>query len=232
MLIGVYDVYGFFNSNLKQVADQLAVQSGGFLVAVPDFFLGDHWDESSQNITMQEWVNRVGNWDLIVKPGLLNTVRHYQQTKGVEEFAIYGMCFGAGISTLAAIELSTYFKASGLVHPSFVTDDQAEFVEIPMYLMPASTDMDMSYFYQVIQSKFGDNSGHRRFDDMPHGFTGARGNFSDPVVRERVDEVITKLGVFFDQNLNATKQSSSGKLQQPYAILMTIITSVFLPHAW
>lgn len=54
----------------------------------------------------------------------------------------------------------------------------------------------------MLQNKFGDNCGHRRFDDMTHGFTGARGNFSDPVNRDRVDEVITKLGVFFDRNLN------------------------------
>lgn len=85
----------------------------------------------------------MGDWDLNVKPGLINLVRHYQQTRGVEEFAIYGMCWGADIATLAAIELSTYFKASGLVHPSFVTDDQAEFVRIPMYLMPAGNDVDM-----------------------------------------------------------------------------------------
>lgn len=44
MLIGVYDIYGFSNQNLKQVADQLAVQSGGFLIVVPDFFRGDYWD--------------------------------------------------------------------------------------------------------------------------------------------------------------------------------------------
>lgn len=57
-------------------------------------------------------------------------------------------------------------------------------------------------FYGVLQSKFGDNCGHRRFDDMAHGFAGARGNYSDPIIRERVDEVITTLGVFFDRNLN------------------------------
>lgn len=55
----------------------------------------------------------------------------------------------------------------------------------------------------MLQSKFGDSCGHQRFDDVPHGFTGSRGNFSDPLVRERVDEVITKFGVFFDYNLNA-----------------------------
>ncbi len=92
---------------------------------------------------VQEWIEGVGGWDLIVKPDLINLVRHYQQTKGVEEFAIFGMCFGGEIATLAAIELSEYFKAGGSVHASLVTDDQLENVRLPMYLMPARTDPDM-----------------------------------------------------------------------------------------
>lgn len=60
---------------------------------------------------MLEWINRVGDWDLIVKPDLVNLVHHYQ-SKGVEEFAIFSMCYGGGMATNAAIELSEYFKAS------------------------------------------------------------------------------------------------------------------------
>lgn len=44
MLIAVYDVFGFAYPNMKQVVDQIAVQSGGFLVTLPDFFRGDGWD--------------------------------------------------------------------------------------------------------------------------------------------------------------------------------------------
>lgn len=54
----------------------------------------------------------------------------------------------------------------------------------------------------MLQTKFGNNTGHRRFDDMLHGFSGSRGNFSDPIIRERVNEVVTTLGEFFDRNLN------------------------------
>ncbi len=61
----------------------------------------------------------------------------------------------------------------------------------------------------MLQEKFGDNCGHRRFDDMMHGFAGARANFSDPVNRERVDEVIATLGAFFDRNLRATTTTTS-----------------------
>lgn len=44
MLIGVHDIYGIKYDNLKQVADQLAIQSDGFRAVFPDFFRGDVWD--------------------------------------------------------------------------------------------------------------------------------------------------------------------------------------------
>lgn len=44
---------------------------------------------------------------------------------------------------------------------------------------------------------------------MNHGFAGARGNFSDPWIRERVDEVIATLGAFFDRNLRAADTTTT-----------------------
>lgn len=44
MLIGVHDIYGIKYDNLKQVADEMAIQSGGFSAVLPDFFRGDVWD--------------------------------------------------------------------------------------------------------------------------------------------------------------------------------------------
>lgn len=78
----------------------------------------------------------------MIRPDLINIVRHYRN-EGVEEFGIFGMCFGAKVATLASIHLSDLFKASALVHPSLVTNDEARDVKIPMYLMPAMSDLDM-----------------------------------------------------------------------------------------
>lgn len=90
----------------------------------------------------QEWLQRVGDWDLIVKPDLISIVDHYQR-QGVREFAIFGFCWGGKVATLTAIHLSDRFKASGLVHPSSVTNDEAVDVNIPMYLMPTRSEPDM-----------------------------------------------------------------------------------------
>lgn len=90
----------------------------------------------------QQWMQRVGDWDTIVKPDLINILNHYEQ-QGVQEFAIFGFCWGGKVSTLASTELGDRFKASGLVHPSSVTTGEAQGVQIPMYLMPSSNDLDM-----------------------------------------------------------------------------------------
>lgn len=81
-----------------------------------------------------------------MRPDLINIVQYYQ-SQGVEEFAIFGMCWGGLIGTLSAIELSDYFQASAIVHPSMVTDDHAPLVGIPMYLMPSRDEPDMVIFY-------------------------------------------------------------------------------------
>jgi len=228
MLIAVYDIFGLSSDNVKQVADEMALQSGGFRVALPDFYRGESWD-SAPETNLQEWLQRVADWDTVVKPDLINIVQHYK-SNGVEEFAIYGMCWGGGIAKLASIELSDDFKASGLVHPSAVSNDEAEQIKVPMFLMPASNDADMSGVYEILYQKFGFNSGHRRFDDMTHGFSGAGGNFSDPLIQERVNEVITKLGTFFDQNLNETRpvDNSSQNIQPTHLLVVTLMAFSFV----
>lgn len=96
-------------------------------------------------IELAAWLQRVGDWNSIIRPDLINIVRYYQ-SQGVEEFGIFGMCWGGQIGALSAIELSDYFKASAIVHPSFVTNDQAPTVRIPMYLMPSRDEPDMVTF--------------------------------------------------------------------------------------
>lgn len=130
MLIAVYDIYGFTYSNLMQVADQISLQSGGFRAILPDFFRGD--------VNSPER----GDWNTVIKPDLLNILQHYR-SEGVEDFAIFGFCWGGKQATNAAVELSEHFKAGGMVHPSSVTNAEAEDVKIPMFLMPSRSEPDM-----------------------------------------------------------------------------------------
>jgi len=94
---------------------------------------------------LQAWLQRVGDWETIVKPDLINLVEAYRD-RGINEVAIFGMCWGGKVATLAATELRDYFKASAIVHPASVANSEADGVEIPMFLMPTANEPDMVSF--------------------------------------------------------------------------------------
>jgi len=204
VLIAVYDIFGLHN-NTKQVVDKLA-DGFGFKIAMPDYFRGPAWDEDnfppSDPQELQDWLQEVGNWERTVRDDTAALMNHYRTTENVTEFGIFGFCWGGKIATQAASYFNvTELRAGAMIHPSSVANDEAEGVQVPMYLLPTQNEPNMLPFYVVLQRKFGTNCGHRRFDDMFHGFSGARGNFSNPLNRLRVDEVIQILGTFFDRNL-------------------------------
>ncbi|CAL8122785.1 unnamed protein product [Orchesella dallaii] len=205
VLILVYDIFGM-STNIKQVGDSIA-ELYDFRVVIPDFFRGLPWNASNfppaNPLDIQNWLEQNPGWDTVVKYDILTVINAFQTRENITEVGIFGMCWGGKISTLAATEIPE-IKAAGLVHPSSVSNSEADGVKAPMYLLPSSGEPDMLPFYEVLQQKFGDNCGHRRFDDMSHGFAGARGNFSNPLNVERVEEVIDILGVFFNRNLNNT----------------------------
>jgi len=202
LLIAVYDIFGF-SDNMKEVVDTIA-DLYGFRVVMPDFFRGFWWDEAnfppSNPEEMQEWLQNNGSWDQIVKYDIQTVVNEFSLRENITEVGIFGMCWGGKVATLAATE-SAGIKVAGIVHPSSVANSEATGVRVPMYLMPTNDEPDMLPFLEVLREKFGSNCGHRRFDDMFHGFAGARGNFSNPLNFERVNEVIYILGGFFHRNL-------------------------------
>jgi len=201
LLIAVYDIFGL-STNMKQVVDTIADRYN-FRVVMPDFFRGVWWDENNfppaDPSEMQEWLQNNGSWDKIVKWDILNVMNSFKTSDNITEVGIFGMCWGGKVATLAATEI-TSLKAAVLVHPSSVANTEADFVQVPMSLCPSKDEPDMLPFYEILQRKFGNNSGHRRFDDMFHGFAGARGNFSNPLNVKRVEEVISIMGNFFNRN--------------------------------
>ncbi|CAL8135645.1 unnamed protein product [Orchesella dallaii] len=203
VLIHIYDILGL-STNIRQVADSIA-ELHDFRVVIPRIFREEYWNESNfppANLSEVDiWVEENASWDKVAKFDILNIINTFQTRDNISEFAIFGMCYGGFMSTMAATEIPE-IKAAGLVHPSYVTDEYADGVKAPMYLLPTSTDADFLPFYEVLKTKFGDNCGHRRITDMVHGFAGAGGDFTDPLTVQRVEEVIDILGVFFNKNLN------------------------------
>jgi len=202
LLIAAYDIFGD-TKNSRKFVDLLA-EAYGFRIVLPDFYRGEPWDHTKWPPIpdeYSEWSTRVANWDTVVQYDVDNILNLYNEVYNITEAGIFGFCWGGMVSTKAAIQMSDRIKAAGLVHPSSVNNDMANDVNAPMYLFPCSDDPDMLPFYEVLKSKFGDNSGHRRYDDMCHGFATSMGNFSDPLLWQRVEQTIDILGNFFVRNL-------------------------------
>jgi len=122
VLIAIYDIFGLSHPNMKQITDHMALQNNGFRTIMPDFFRGESWDLNVpiNPVELAAFLQRVGDWNNVVRPDLINIVQYYRNL-GVEEFAIFGMCWGGQIAALSAIELFNEFRASATVHPSGMT---------------------------------------------------------------------------------------------------------------
>lgn len=57
-------------------------------------------------------------------------------------FGIFGFCWGGKISVLAASKIND-IRVAALVHPSFVSNSDADKVKAPMYLLPSKSEPDM-----------------------------------------------------------------------------------------
>ncbi|CAL8130963.1 unnamed protein product [Orchesella dallaii] len=203
VLIHIYDILGM-STNIRQVADSIS-QIHDFRVVIPRIFREEYWNAENFPIAEQEevdaWVEEYASWDGVARFDVMTIINHFKTTENITEFGIFGMCYGALISTMAAMEVRD-IKAAGFVHPTYVTTEMANGVLAPMYILPTSNDPDYLPFYEILKTKFGDNCGHRRFTDMVHAFSGAGGDFSNPLIQQRVEEVVDILGLFFNRNLN------------------------------
>jgi len=197
LLICVYDIFGV-HPNIRQVSETLALP--GFRVVIPDFFRGNPITDEIMGKgrpAILAFVEENGNWKKNVKTDIQAVIQHYKKTEGITSVGIFGFCWGGRISLDAAIELDD-INAAGLVHPSLVTNEEADSVNCPMILLPAKDEPDMLPFYETLKKNLGESKcAHRRFDDVHHGFCGARGNFSDELNAKRVNEVIQLLSTFF-----------------------------------
>jgi dienelactone hydrolase len=202
LLIAVYDIFGD-TANTRLFADLLG-ETYGFRVVVPDFYRGEPWDHNKWPPDQDEyaaWRERVTNWDRIVQYDIRSLLDYYKGTQNISNIGIFGFCWGGLITTLTASQMGDEIRAAGLVHPSSITNEMANDVKAPMYLFPCLDDPDHLPFYEVLQQKFGDNCGHRRYNDMCHGFATSMGNFSNPLVWQRVEQTIDILGNFFVRNM-------------------------------
>jgi len=190
--------------NPKQFADIVA--TSGYRVVIPDVFRGAPWPADNfppkDPTVIKPWMLKAGSWEDVVKPDVLSLLTHYKK-QGVTSFGMFGFCFGGKMSVLAAQHLSEEIKVAGSIHPAMIETDEANNVKIPILLIPSKDEPDLIPFANIVKEKLGEDSCvHVRFDDIFHGFAGARGDFTNEFHRKKVDETIELLIKFFDKHMS------------------------------
>lgn len=148
-----------------------------------------------------KFVETHGSWDKTVKPDIIAIMDHYKK-QGVTSFGIFGFCYGGKMSILAVGDMSG-IKGAALIHPSLMEIKDAENAKAPMLFIPSKDDLDMIPMFEIAKKNLGeDKVEHYRFDDVHHGFAGARGDWNDEVQKKRVNEAISLVHAFFKKHLH------------------------------
>ncbi|KAJ1913589.1 hypothetical protein H4219_005142 [Mycoemilia scoparia] len=201
-IIYIYDIFGY-HPNAYQGADILS--SKGFRVFIPDFFNGNPLVPSDlgNKTRLMNLIKERVDWNDVVLPNL-NKVREYLQEKeNITKVGVLGFCWGAKMATLALNDETKFYQSAALIHPSFPSIEDFENAQGPICLLPSKDEGPMKDMYQKLESKeFYDKCFYHYFDDMPHGFCAARGDWENSdIERLRACEALGFCAEFFNKTV-------------------------------
>lgn len=129
----VSDVFGFEAPNLRKVATKVA--ACGFFVVVPDFFYGDPYVHDNAQRPFPVWLQShktdKGYEDA-------RSVVAALKSRGIVAVGAAGYCLGAKV--VVELAKTDDIQAAVLLHPSFVTVDDAKDVKCPIAVLGAEQD--------------------------------------------------------------------------------------------
>ncbi|KAF9963145.1 hypothetical protein BGZ65_005580 [Modicella reniformis] len=199
-IIAVHDPLGFHPTSL-QVYDLVAESHGGFQLAAPHIFpQGGALPESLLGSLpdILAWLKDNGDFKRDHIHDVILAAVEDLRADGCTTFSIFGQCWGAYISVLAASQPGSIFLAAGGPHPSFMTIENVKDVNCPLILLASKDEADMIPVIESVRHKnFPVESFQKRFDNVPHGWCGSRGDWSDPEAYKAGLEVVHLLGEYF-----------------------------------
>ncbi|KAF9287849.1 hypothetical protein BGZ68_001198 [Mortierella alpina] len=207
-IIAIYDIFGFHPTGI-QFYDRLALAHGGFQVSAPYLFkqimpeslLGDRE-------ALMAWLSEHGDYRNNHFDEVIRAAVEDLRADGCTSVSIFGQCWGTYIAIQAASEDDSPFLAAGGPHPSITTVDTVKNVKCPLILLPAKDDGDMVPVIEVVNQKnFPIKSVQRRFETVQHGWTGSRGDWSDPEQLKAGLEAVHLLAEFFAHAAELSEQS-------------------------
>ncbi|KAG0345387.1 hypothetical protein BG004_003751 [Podila humilis] len=201
-LICVYDIFGYHPTGL-QFFDRIAASNGGFQLSAPDFFRNGGYNGVGP---MMDWIHANGDYEKNHIGTMIKAAVEDLRKDGCTSFSIFGQCWGAYMSVKAASEEGNVFLAAGGPHPSFFSVETLKDVKAPVIILASKDEADMIPVIESVDAKgFPVKSFHKRYDNMHHGWTGGRGDWTIAEQREAGLEAAELLGQFFDKVANANK---------------------------
>ncbi|KAF9354977.1 hypothetical protein BGX26_007138 [Mortierella sp. AD094] len=198
-IVAIADPFGIHPTSI-QLYDRIAESHGGFQVAAPHVLKNGPLPESllGDRSAMLAWIGANGDFKKNhIDQIILATVEELR-ADGCTTFSIFGQCWGAYISLLAASEPDQPFLSAGGPHPSNTTIETVKDVKCPLILLASKDEADLVPVIESIKHKnFPVESFQTRFDNVPHGWCGSRGDWSDPEQFEAGLKVVHLLGEYF-----------------------------------
>ncbi|KAI8325682.1 alpha/beta-hydrolase [Martensiomyces pterosporus] len=185
-----YDIFGY-HPNVIQLCDILA--GAGYQVILPDFLKGDPLTEADLGKAgvFAKFVETRGSW-ATNKPTYL-AARDHLLSNGATSISAVGFCWGSKMVISALAELEG-LAGGAVVHPALLVDEDFDKVKAPLLALPSKDEPDFTSAFAKTKAKaFGARCQMVRFDDMHHGFCGARGDWSVPEQAKRANEAIQLL---------------------------------------
>ncbi|XP_031247771.1 endo-1,3;1,4-beta-D-glucanase-like [Pistacia vera] len=164
----VFDIFGYEALNLRKLADKIAV--AGFYVAVPDFFYGDPYVVNPER-PLQAWIKDHGTDKGFddAKPVIQDL-----KSKGLSAIGAVRLFFSAKV--VVQLAKCEFIQAAVMSHPSFVTPDDINWVEVPIAILGAEIDQFsppslVKQFEEILTAKSEVDGFVKIFPKVSHGWT-------------------------------------------------------------
>ncbi|CAI8610511.1 unnamed protein product [Vicia faba] len=213
-ILFVSDIYGYEAPITRNLADRVA--ASGYYVVLPDYFNGDPFDPENLDRPLPIWMkeHRPDKGFKASQP-----IIEALKSKGVSTIGAAGFCWGCHdienwfartnfantAKTVCELAKSNLSQVVVLAHPSSITVDDIDGVNVPIAILGAGLDTItppevIKQFEQVLAAKSGVDSFVKIFPNVSHGWT-LRYNTEDPEAVKAAEEAHQILLDWFNKHL-------------------------------
>ncbi|KAF9566651.1 hypothetical protein EC968_003599 [Mortierella alpina] len=158
---------------------------------IPDEYMGDM-------PKLGAWIRGNADYKSSHIDEMVKVAAHDLQADGCDSVFAVGHCWGTHLAIRAASEPDSIFLGVAGPHPTAVTVPLVAGLKCPLAIFPSLDEPDLLPVIKAVNDKgFPVPSLHLRFDNMPHGFCGGRGDWTLPEQNEAAQLVLQRTAEFF-----------------------------------